>query len=66
MGQEVTHPLVDQLRQVEASILKHEAVLGIGASNRARLGVTIAKLARESSRAEKTLAMYKKTLGVSS
>jgi P27 family predicted phage terminase small subunit len=62
MGQQVTHPHVDQLRQVEASILKHEQVLGIGPLHRARLGVTIAKLAKESSNADRALKLYRAQL----
>jgi P27 family predicted phage terminase small subunit len=63
MGQQVTHPHVDQLRQVEAMMLKHEQVLGLGASNRARLGISIAKLAEKSTRAGKVVEMYRKQLG---
>ena len=62
MGQQVTHPHVDQLRQVESMMLKHEQVLGLGASNRARLGVTIAKLAEKSTRAGKVVEMYRRQL----
>jgi P27 family predicted phage terminase small subunit len=62
MGQQVTHPHVDQLRQVEQMMLKHEQVLGLGASNRARLGVTIAKLAKESSNADRALKLYRSQL----
>ena len=44
MGQPVTAPAVEQLRAVEQSMLKHEAVLGLGPANRARLGLAVLQL----------------------
>jgi P27 family predicted phage terminase small subunit len=46
MGQPVTHPVVDQLRQVENSMLKLGAVLGVGPQNAARLGISVETLRR--------------------
>lgn len=47
MGQPATAPAVDQLRAVETSLLKHEAVLGLGPANRARLGLAVLQLEKE-------------------
>jgi hypothetical protein len=62
-GQLVTHPYVEQLRAVENSILKHEQVLGVGPVHRARLGISVVKLARERGRAEQVLEAYRQQLG---
>ena len=60
-GQLVTHPYVDQLRAVETSILRHEQVLGVGAAHRARLGIAVVKLAKESN-AGRIVEMYRARL----
>jgi P27 family predicted phage terminase small subunit len=62
-GQLVDHPFVSQLRQVETLILRHEQVLGIGSIHRARLGIAVAKAAKERGNAEKVIAMYQKQMG---
>jgi P27 family predicted phage terminase small subunit len=41
MGQRVTAPAVEQLRQVERLLLEHERVLGLGPLNRSRLGLAV-------------------------
>jgi len=58
-GQLVDHPLVSQLRQVEALILKTEAVLGVGPSNRFRLGIAVARAVKDASKADELLAKYR-------
>jgi P27 family predicted phage terminase small subunit len=55
MGQPVTHPVVEQAHRVEMLLLKYEAVLGIGAANRARLGLAVAQAAREKSKLDELL-----------
>jgi P27 family predicted phage terminase small subunit len=62
-GQVVTHPLIEQLRAVEASISRVEQTLGFGPSNRFRLGVTVAKLAQARSSAERVNEMYRRQMG---
>ena len=43
-SQLVDHPHVGQLRQIETEMLKLSAILGVGALNAARLGVSISRL----------------------
>ena len=61
-GQLVTHPYVEQLRAVETSILKHEQVLGFGPIHRARLGISVLKLAKERSNADRVIDTYRRQL----
>jgi P27 family predicted phage terminase small subunit len=55
-GQPVVAPSVTMLRQVEAGLLKLEAALVIGPSNRARVGLAIATMAEKTSKIEELLA----------
>jgi P27 family predicted phage terminase small subunit len=47
MGQRVTAPAVDQLRQVQNLQLRHEQTLGLGPANRARLGLAVLQVEKE-------------------
>lgn len=56
MGQATTAPAVDQLRQVEAELLKLASVLGLGPLHQARLGVQIASAAMKGERYSERIA----------
>jgi P27 family predicted phage terminase small subunit len=55
MGQEVSHPYIEQMRVIEDRLTKLESILGIGPLHRARLGIAVAVAGKESSKLDELL-----------